>query len=1098
MDQSNLSIYSASAGSGKTFTIAYEYISMMLKAAVGTADSYRNILAVTFTNKACDEMKSRIVLNLFLISNFYRVSGILKSRINDIIVKIQGKTGLSENEIVTKSKIYFTQIIHDYSFFSVFTIDSFFQKIVRNLTYELGLQQNYELELNTDLIISQLVDDIMLRAETDNELNTNVASLIEDNIELGNKWSPKASIKDFISMAVASDFSGLDCNIDEYEREIDTIIKEFCVDFKQIIDKIGALIQQNGLKEEDFYKRANYSSYCRLSNLNIEKTSCASTIFENYSEDKFKENKWFTKTSPYFLLTGDFDAIASRLKELDYMRFCSAYVVKKNMNLLRLLGKATDILHENLNRDSVFLLSDVPSMLSQIINSSSDDNGNVSVMPFVFESVGTRYNNFMIDEFQDTSHKQWDIFYTMLQEALSHGYGSIVVGDIKQSIYSWRGGDWRILSRLANKDLLPDYVKTEFLDKNFRTARNIVEFNNDFFSTEYKNNLSLFGSLESSDNSFASLYDDVWQKVTKNTDSEIKVSLYSGSYNMSDEQPMVRIFKDMVAEIENLQLVHRVPPSKITVLVRKKEEASFVANAFLCIADTDRKEGVRYDVVSDEALFVASNRAVRIILAYMRYILDNKDEISLIEASYHYFLEKNNIDSSFEFNRKAMLDSFLSDLCPDDSLFEKQSFEIVEIMINRLHLNLNEKNVPFLIAFRNVVHDFSERSTDLQAFMDYWDERGFNETLKIPESQNAIRIITIHKSKGLESDYIFIPFCNWEFVAGGFGSEYLFVKDPICGGDFRIPVKSNKSLENTAMADVYNASRYGKAIESYNLLYVAFTRAKCGLYVSSYIKEGTRGGTRVSCLLTDYFSNESFDQDIVDKTQNTVLRKRGEGWKRTTKEVDSINIQIYTKGKLPQPEDIDTTGDNNFINEYPVREKPLMNIVHHLRENIDGDRSAMIKGTKYHSIFERIKTVADVAPSVAVMFDNGEIDIDTYEKLVQELCNALSMEPLSKWFSGNCKVYNEFNIIDPDSDERLKRPDRVMVFPDEVVVLDYKFGQEENLKKYADQVRDYARLMSVMKQFAGKKISAYIWYYFKNELVKVDLSGETSIINLNS
>ena len=255
----NLSVYSASAGSGKTFTIAYEYISMMLKAASGTADSYRNILAVTFTNKACDEMKSRIVLNLFLISNFYKVSGSLKSRINDIIAKIQGKTGLPENEIVTKSKIFFTQIIHDYSFFSVFTIDSFFQKIVRNLAYELGLQQNYELELNTDLIISQLVDDIMLRAETDKDLNANIVALIDDNIELGNKWSPKVSIKNFITVAVASDFSGLDCDIDEYESRIDAIVKEFCEKFKQIIDRIGVLIQQNGLKEDDFYKRANYN-----------------------------------------------------------------------------------------------------------------------------------------------------------------------------------------------------------------------------------------------------------------------------------------------------------------------------------------------------------------------------------------------------------------------------------------------------------------------------------------------------------------------------------------------------------------------------------------------------------------------------------------------------------------------------------------------------------------------------------------------------------------------------------------------------------------------------------------------------------------------
>ena len=1224
-----LYVYSASAGSGKTYTIACEYISMMLKAENNA--TYRNILAVTFTNKACDEMKSRIVLNLFQISNVDKISGNMLAEVNDIIKTIEKKTNLGRNEIISRSRRFFSQIVHDYSFFSVYTIDSFFQKIVRNLTYELGMQQNYELELDTSLVISQLVDDIMLRAETDADLNRYISSMIEDNINLDKKWSPKVAIKNFISQAVANDFNGLNCDINKYEEKIDGIISDFCVKFKNNIDGIGGLIKKHNLTKADFYGGyANYYYYEKFSKYDLGSPNFRRELFDKYPGEKFKDEKWFKKGSPNLHLVQEFSTYIDNIRCLKYNDFCTAFVVKKNMNLIRLLGKATEILHENLNRDSIFLLSDVPSMLSRIINMSSDSSGNVSVMPFIFESVGTKYCNFMIDEFQDTSNKQWNIFHTMLQDALSQGNDSIVVGDIKQSIYSWRGGDWRILSDLSEKKILSDYSKKEPLKDNYRTARNIVEFNNDFFYSEYNKKLSLFGNTapDSNDKSFENLYNDVWQGVKKEKDSEIKVKLYNGPYSISDDIPKARIFNDMLAEIEDLQLNHHVQPQNITILVRKKSEARFIANSFLAISDENRKEGVRYDVVSDEALYIVSSRAVRIILAYMRYILNNKDEISLAEASYLYFLEKNNLENSFEynrrvktesfladlghvdglsekqlfeivddvvnrlnlnakeknakflaalsgivrnftdiqsfldywgnsaaeeknkedynaaesiysniavgiivlylryvldnddanaldeaselyfllkndlecgfdFNRNAMVDSFLADLLPDESLSEKQSFEIVEIMINRLHLNAREKNVPFLIAFRNVVHDFSEKSTDLQAFMDYWDERGSSETLKIPESQNAIRIITVHTSKGLEADYIFIPFCNWEFIATGLGQEYLFVDDPIDGGNFRIPVESTAALGKTAMANVYNDSRYGKTIESYNLLYVAFTRAKYGLFVSAFKEDANR----VSCLLADYFSDESMQEDIVEPVTKKVLKKRGDDWTCEQLEIgsDLISLKIYTRGSLPGSNVVNAGSGSNFITEYSVCEQPSIGILHHIYEDIEGDMSARIRGTKYHAIFEQIITKDDVESSVSLLLDNGEIDGQTAENLVSEFNKVLIDENVSRWYDGSCEVYNEFNIIDPNStSDKLKRPDRVMIFPDEVVILDYKFGKEENIKRYADQVRYYAKLISQMKGFAGKRISAYIWYYFRSELVKVEMSGETSVTKITA
>ena len=881
-------------------------------------------------------------------------------------------------------------------------------------------------------------------------------------------------------------------------------------------------------------------------------------LLEKFSAVKFLQDNWFKKDSPNTGYVTEFKPFADKISKLDsdydskYKKFCTAYMVKKNLNLVRLYAKANEILHENLGRDSVFLLSDVPSLLSKIIRCNDVGSGDVSVMPFVFESIGTKYDNFMIDEFQDTGGKQWDIFQTMLHDALSQGADSILVGDIKQSIYSWRGGDWRILSRLVNKDreeLLADYCGLKNLADNHRAARNIVEFNNDFFYQEYTKNESLFGD-EKIDSQFKSLYNDVWQGVTKDDNSEIKVRLYNGPYGVSDEPTMTRAFKDMVSEIENLQLNHNVPPSKIMILVRKKSEASFVANSFLAIADSDRKPGVRYDVVSDEALYISSNRAVKIILAYMRYILGNTSRndknvgadkedtnynILLVEAAYLYYLEKNNLDVCSCFNKEEIVRVFLEALNSDGEpledkdfeivkfLSEKQAFDIVEFMISRLKLNKNGKNIPFLIAFRNVVHNFSEKSTDLQAFIDYWDERGAEETLKIPESQNAMKIITIHKSKGLEAYYIFIPFCNWEFVgSGGKGVEYLFVDEPIDGklsknGEkIKIPVASKKALEKTYIADEYKANHYRKAIESYNLLYVAFTRAKYGLYVSAYDKVERNNDdkkdekkdvkqpklTQVSQLLADYFSEESLDRDILVPPKKEPLRKRKDGWVVSPVKVgdDSISVRLFAKGGPPRPDEKNDTSNGGFITEYPVCNEPQISIVHHLRDDVEGEWSARIRGTKYHAIFEQIITVDDVEPAVAMMFNNGELlGSETYESLVREFSAALSSEPICKWFDGSCKVYNEFSIIDPmakEVDYKLKRPDRVMVFSDEVVILDYKFGTEKHDKKYAEQVDRYKELISQISQFAGMKVSAYLWYYFRKELVKVEPSGETTI-NLN-
>ena len=1093
-----LCVYSASAGAGKTYTIAYEFISMIL-----LGGGYRDILAVTFTNKASEEMKTRIVKDLFQISNVESLDSKTRKETDDIIDKIDNKTKLGRPEIIKRAKKFFSEVLHDYSFFSVSTIDSFFQKIVRNLTYELGMQQNYELELNTRIVISQLVDDIMLRADTDKNLNDCIAPLIESNIENDKGWSPKQVILDFIFKAIDADYrtcpSGFD--IDDYKKKQREIIDSFSNNYKKCVDDIFAVLDNEAKKNATTYK---WLQGLKLGNLTPNR------IYAEYKKYKFSEKKWFNNEASQ----ANIDAVADIINDFEtannFGDFCTALVLYGSIDLVRLLDMAMDMLRENLERDGLFLLSEVPSVLSNIIEKFRDEDGNVAVMPFIFEKVGTNFNHFMIDEFQDTSDKQWNIFKTMLEDSLSHeANSSIIVGDIKQSIYSWRGGDWRILNNLKEKKELSEYSKVVSLKDNYRTAEGIVKFNNDFFEKEYSSNSSFFGE----DNS--ELYNDVEQGVIKNVASKIKVCLYEGSVNKAESKAF--ILGKMIEEIELLQSEYGVKPNKITILVRKKPEASLIARSFCDIPAEKRKKDVCYDVVSNEALFLRSNRAVRLIVAYMRSMLNPSDRISLAEAAYLYHLEcinanGSNYDGNISKSVKdllhtgdngasvkvmEMLINELKQAVDDDCVSGKQSFEVMDILIDKLKLNEKDANIPFLIAFRNVVHNFSLKSTDLQAFLEYWDERGYDETITIPENQDAIKILTVHKSKGLEADYIFIPFCDWDFISNDSRKvDYLYVT-PKDKPDIKIPVANKSILALTDFDAEYKMNIDRLRIESFNLLYVAFTRAKYGLYVSAYqtVKSDNQEDAKesvlkkepkdVSYMLWEYFS----DLDISD-------------WDFDEDEDGGFKYRIYTKGNLSAKKSKTAAADSSdsIMRRYPICKNPEsgVGIVHHLSDAVQGEWTARVKGTKYHSIFENIVTIKDVQPSVMQLFYNGEIKINMAQSLIDEILLSLSNSYIKPWFEDGCKVYNEFNIIDPyaKKHEKQKRPDRVMVFDDEVVILDYKFGEEKHDDKYAKQVLDYADLIAKMNGFEGKKISKYVWYYFRNELAEIKSIDDISIKNL--
>lgn len=1054
-----LAVYSASAGAGKTYTIAKKYISMMLSSEQRIPDEpFRNILAVTFTNKACEEMKSRIVDNLFKISSDNRDEK-TNSLIRDIVEDLKNENpDSSEEYVIKRSRSIFNAILHDYSYFSIYTIDTFFQKIIRNMTYELGARNNYEVELENSLVIEGVAEDIIQKAADDANLKKTLLGIIEKNVDANKKWSPNTELSNFLQSALFVDNYNYACDndvLDKYDEQLESVIKDFPSKVKQVVKDFNVVI---GSCDQSALNLISLKQYKKLSDNNFD--SYLGKIFLKNSfgdvATKLLSQSWFKKDKgDDAVFSGCKNNLENLLKD-SYKKFVTAFAIQESIPLMKLLVEAKKQLNNVLEESNIMLLDEGPVLLSKLLDAASS-NGSVDVMPFVFEKVGTTYNKILIDEFQDTSLRQWNIFKALIEESISTSENtagqirSIIVGDAKQSIYGWRGGDWTILKERIGNQEFKDYVPMP-LDNNFRTGKTIVNFNNTLFRELAKKESPYLPP----DIDLSSLYSDVHQNAKNDAEGFVEVKMYESETKKKKELGL-EIVLQMINDIEVLQQ-NGVGANQIMILIRGNNEAKEIANVFYNYPN--RKEGVNYNVVSVGALNVSSNNAVKIIVSFLRYVINANDTLAFCEAAYLYYLEKNNIDylQQVKIELETIKEQFTNDLgnliCECHSL---QLFEIVEFLIKNLNLN-KDRNVPFIVAFRDIVHKFSSKSTDIFQFLQYWDERGANEKLTLSENQDAIRITTIHKSKGLESDYIFIPFCDWEISKKKNSSDYIWLPSSACtetqNDDVNVvPIQRSASLKYSFFEKEYTKLLTSEVIESINILYVALTRPKYGLYV--YARPVSNS---VQGIIQSFMENMSQNLDANEETSEeagTKIRKYVIGepeYRRKKEEFSSRPFDEY----------------NIYLPKYSIKTK----INREYNEQIK-------KGNLYHAVFENIKTKDDLEPTLNQMFIGGEITLEERKELSENIAGKLTQQPFAEWYSPKYKVFNEFSIL---RGNELRRSDRVMVSDDEVIILDYKFGDNE-LAEHRKQVLNYK---SFLLNMGYKNISTYIWYFFKDKLVKVE------------
>ncbi|MBS5980953.1 MAG: UvrD-helicase domain-containing protein, partial [Dysgonomonas mossii] len=762
-DEINLYVYKASAGSGKTHRLTEKYLNLLFSSPF----AYRHILAVTFTNKATDEMKSRIIEEL---------ANIATGKESDHISFLSKEYKYNEEQVRKEARDILVCILHDYSSFSVSTIDKFFQQTMRAFTREIGLGGGYNVELDTNKVLGEAIDSMLYDLEqTDNKLLLDwLIRFSEEKVENGETWNIRNDIQSLSSEIFKESYKAYSNQVQtdirdkqlmtDYKDMLFTIIRDFEKASQQIGEKALNIMSRFGLKGEDFKggTRSPFLNFLKWANGTIaEPTDTFRTLADNLSG-------WYTKTTG----SATRDKIESVYPELNIcvcdiinhydnsLIYQTAYEINRYFFTLGILGDVDKKIREYSTENNIMLISDTTELLNRIIE------GNES--PFIYEKVGQRINNYMIDEFQDTSGMQWQNFLPLVKDSLGSGNKNYIVGDVKQSIYRWRNSDWKLLDEQLDIDFRSEGIEHDTLDTNWRSSRNVISFNNAVFSIGSALLQDTFNkSLQDIDNArlkpfltrITKAYDELYQEIPeshKNNEGRVRVEFIDTDEHIWQNY----VLEQLPVEIEQLQ-ERGYSLKDIAILVRTKKEGADVANCLLEYKKLHPDSKYRYDIISDEALFVSNSKSIKLIIALLKHLHNPLDKSLKALAVFEYFKYSKQMNAEEAllkyFSAKDDLPQQIEDRL--SHIRELPLYEMTEEIFNLFREAMENDEQVYIQSFLDMVLDFTVRnSSDLDAFLRWWDETGTNKTIFTPDGQDAIRIMTIHKSKGLGFNVVLIPF----------------------------------------------------------------------------------------------------------------------------------------------------------------------------------------------------------------------------------------------------------------------------------------------------------------------------------------------------
>lgn len=1123
-----LTVYKASAGSGKTFTLAVEYISLL----VTNPESYKNILAVTFTNKATEEMKMRILSQLYGLAQI----PVLKES-EDYLEKIRLKTGLEETIIQDHARKALHYLINDYTYFHVETIDSFFQRVLRNLARELELTPNLRLELNDGDVESMAIDQMLESLKRDDAIFTSIMHYIYENMDNDKSWNIIHQMKKF-GLQIFSDLykekSGKfndkiltkeDHELPDAEREKKW--NEYFENFDKLLrGKIEAATQYVKKRGEGYFNLlSNFE--IDLNDIKLGATRGVNLYFKKLKEGAYTNDvlgkavqdcmdsadNWVTKTNknashvidtarthllPYLVETE---------KNRNKLAFGahSAELTRRHLHDLKLLTyveREVRRLNDNANR---FLLSDTQHLLKLFIKGSD--------APFIYEKIGSQLNHIMIDEFQDTSELQWSNFKVLLEDCMDRNSQepthSLIVGDVKQSIYRWRNGDWRLLNDIRNQlGHRKNLILEEPLDTNYRSCGHVITFNNSFFREVVNEEVKLLETVVGEQSKqLDKAYDDVEQKLNPNK-SELSDKGYvrivllkdqkgkkeekgkSDQSNKSGLSGSDYILKNIGEQMQTLISIG-AKQSDMAILIRKNDDTPIIAEWFM-------KNMPEIQIVSDQAFRLESSLAVNTIILALRYLYENTDLLSLamLTNTWNQHILKNGYPPSELFCSPT---DFSTNLPKDfmekkDDLLSLPLITLLERICEIFHLFELEGEAPYLCTFFDLVSKFmTENNNGIGSLLELWDESLCKKSVQ-SETVNGVRLVSIHKSKGLEFEHVFIPFCDWRIEHPNETiwcepKQFPYNQLPI------VPINYSSQLIGSIYEPDYQEEYLQTMVDNLNLLYVAFTRAKSSLFVYARgAQKGYRGAVIASVLdklqryeqMTDSkFTNLQNDSDAKEM----MIFEYGSLYVKSEKTNKEQSRNVFLQQEKPIK--IQMRSHKQQVNF--LQSNDSQRYIVNDEETEERIRQYILRGNIVHNILSKIKTTDDIPQVLQELENDGVIYSEeiSHEELTRMIRRNLEHPVAREWFNGKWKLFTECNILQiEDGVVKQHRPDRVMTDGQQTIVVDYKTGRdkESTREKYVNQVKRYVRLLEEMGM---PNVKGYLWYLGDN--IILDTQNQTIV-----
>ncbi|MDQ6471357.1 UvrD-helicase domain-containing protein [Flavobacterium sp. LHD-80] len=1043
MQSPSFSIYDASAGSGKTYTLVKEYLKIILSSPKN--DAYRNILAITFTNKAVHEMKSRIVGSL---SEFAKEQPSAKAV--DLMEDLSRDTGLSIIKIKTKSQNIIKHLIHNYAAFDISTIDKFTHKVIRAFAHDLNLPMTFEVTLDTENLLIEAVDAIIAQAGQDETLTNLLIDFTMEKTDDDKSWDVSREILETGRLVLNENNRNEilhfhDKSIEEFieiKKKMLALCKDLEAENESWATDALSLIDKNGIDLKSF-SRGTFPNH--LESIRDGKFNPRNKTFHEFDDIAInktaKDKALIENIIPELLQV--LDKIYKNFEKRDFYK---AFL--KNITPLSLLNTVSNELAKIQSEQNILSISEFNAIIHREIQNQP--------APFIYERLGERYRHFFIDEFQDTSEMQWQNLIPLIDNSLSglDDFGNkgtlMIVGDPKQSIYRWRGGkaeQFIELSKDVNPFNNPD-KQIKHLDTNYRSYSEVIDFNNSFFkliSSEFSNvdykDLYENHSFQNANSKKGGYVNISFLPIVEKNDAvdEEEVVEKSDLYVLATLNTILKVLKDGFQYKD------------IVILTRKRGQGIAIANYLT-------EQGI--PLLSSETLMIQNATEVRLIIHLLKYLNNSADLES--KANFLHFLAEN-VNSQMpihDFIAEGMLRKIEADfekwlLTFDVSLsFEdvrkKSLYEAVEIIIAKFILP-SEGNA-YVQFFLDIVLERDVRNqAGIADFLNYWDKNAEKFSIPSPEGNNAVRVMTIHKSKGLEFPVVIMPFAEEDYNRKPKDKLWLDTTD----SDLNIPkalIDNSSAVEGFGenASAVFNLKKQEELLDNINVLYVALTRAEEQLYVISQSLKERKDGEFPSNMAS-FFIKYLIHLGIYDS--------------------EKLEYEFGNRVKLsPSIEVI------NSVKEIPVVKEVLnpKNIKIAQREALmwgTHQQEAISYGNVVHEILAFVKDKSDVDLAVTKAMEDGLIKADQADQVLKTLQHIVSHPEISICFDGNNKILNEQTIVQKEG--KILKPDRIVLTEDKkAYLLDYKTGAINS--KYKQQIQEYQDAIEDLGYKVLKKALVYI------------------------